>query len=98
MPSTYECSYLREFEHIAGSENLFPIFIEITPDSYLICCKDCFVIIPIHAPSSYNRVNIPEMPTSFHASPGSKNLFLGLQSGSIIMFDLLTQTTLTTVE
>ena len=67
MPPTFASAYLREFEHIAGSENLFPIFIELTSSNYLICCKDCFIIMPVSDPKSYTRVNLPELPTAFRA-------------------------------
>ena len=47
-------------------------------------------------PSSYEKVNLPEMPTSFRAN--TNILYFGLESGSIIIYDVVSKTTLSKFE
>lgn len=96
MLKTYSSEFIKEFEGISGRENLFPILLETVGSNVYVCSKDCFISFQVEDPAQYEKVRLPEMPTCFKAQ--GELLYFGLKSGSIIVFNIITKTTLTTIE
>jgi hypothetical protein len=53
-------------------------------------------MFPIDEPSNYEKVKLPEMPTSFHSY--ENYLYFGLNSGTIIVYNTVTKMTLHTFQ